>query len=248
MEDADIFMRICLESAEPVEKGIGTLGEKKLHAILKQYFEPDLNKHEIKVCGYVADIVNDKGIIEVQTRNLNCLRKKLDCFLKQRRVTVVYPIAYIKYLCWINDDTGFVTKRRKSPKIGTVYDSIRELYKLKPYLSNPNLTICLLLIDMEEYRHLNGWSHDKKKGSTREERIPLRLERECYLSGKMSYLTCFVPESLHTFFTTTDLAKAVGVSLTTAQTVTNILNHIGALVKCGKTGRKYLYKRFTCKL
>ena len=36
--------------------GIGTLSEKTVHAILKNYYEPDEDYHEIPVNGYVADI------------------------------------------------------------------------------------------------------------------------------------------------------------------------------------------------
>jgi hypothetical protein len=49
--------------------GIGTLGEKALHSILKYTYEPDVSRHEIKVGGFYADIVNEQGIIEIHTRN-----------------------------------------------------------------------------------------------------------------------------------------------------------------------------------
>ena len=45
------------------KSGIGTLGEKTLHAILKWYYEPDSSKHETRIGPFVADIVTDSGII-----------------------------------------------------------------------------------------------------------------------------------------------------------------------------------------
>ena len=36
--------------------GIGTLSEKTLHAILKNFYEPDEDKQEIPVDRFVADI------------------------------------------------------------------------------------------------------------------------------------------------------------------------------------------------
>ena len=36
--------------------GIGTLSEKTVHAILKNYYEPDEDKQEIPIENYVADI------------------------------------------------------------------------------------------------------------------------------------------------------------------------------------------------
>ena len=39
--------------------GIGTLSEKTVHAVLKNYLQPDEDHHEIPIEGYVADIYND---------------------------------------------------------------------------------------------------------------------------------------------------------------------------------------------
>ena len=60
---------------------IGTLKEKTVHAVVKNYIEPDPSFHEIKVESFYADIVNEKGIIEIQTSNFNQLRKKLSIVL-----------------------------------------------------------------------------------------------------------------------------------------------------------------------
>ena len=46
--------------------GIGTLSEKTVHAVLKNYYAPDETQHEIPVEGCVADIFNGKEIIEIQ--------------------------------------------------------------------------------------------------------------------------------------------------------------------------------------
>ena len=37
--------------------GIGTLSEKTVHAILKNYYEPDEDHQEIPIENYVADIL-----------------------------------------------------------------------------------------------------------------------------------------------------------------------------------------------
>ena len=147
------------------DKGIGTLSEKTLHAVLKMYYEPDEDNHEVAIDGYFADIYNEHGIIEIQTRQLNKLRDKLSVFLNEYQVRVVYPMPYEKYLSWIEPETGDITSRRKSPKRCSMYDAMFELYKIKAFLKNQNLKVTLLLIDMEEYKLLNGWSYDKKRGS-----------------------------------------------------------------------------------
>ena len=79
-------------------KGIGTLGEKTLHSVLKLYFEPDEDKHEVALDGYFADIYNQTGVIEIQTRQLNKLRDKLAVFLNHYPVTVLDPYPYNNWI------------------------------------------------------------------------------------------------------------------------------------------------------
>ena len=76
--------------------GIGTLSEKTVHAILKNYYAPDEDMHEIPIENYVADIYTGKEIIEIQTRQFNRMRDKLRAFLPLYPVTVVYPIPRYK--------------------------------------------------------------------------------------------------------------------------------------------------------
>ena len=127
-------------------KGIGTLSEKTLHAVLKLYYEPDEDKHEVAMSGYYADVYNDKGIIEIQTRQLNKLRDKLSVFLQDYHVTVVYPLPFNKWLSWVNPDNGEVQGRRKSPRHFTEYDAFYELYKIKSYLRHPGSMILMFLV------------------------------------------------------------------------------------------------------
>ncbi|MBQ8596774.1 MAG: hypothetical protein IJ409_03185, partial [Lachnospiraceae bacterium] len=158
--------------------GIGTLQEKTVHAILKDYYAPDEDMQEIPIDGYVADIYTGKEIIEIQTANFNKMRDKLNCFLPNYPVTIVYPIPQTKWLCWIDEETGECSAPRKSPVKGTVYKAFYELYKIKNFLPEDNLRLCFPLMEIEEYRLLNGWSKDKKKGSCRYDRIPLKLIEE----------------------------------------------------------------------
>ena len=72
--DRERFLKICLRYRENIRErsGIGTLGEKTVHAVLKDYFEPNSEYQEIKVDGYFADIARKGEIFEIQTRDL-CL-------------------------------------------------------------------------------------------------------------------------------------------------------------------------------
>ncbi len=221
-------------------KGIGTLSEKTLHAVLKLYYEPDEDKHEVAMSGYYADIYNDKGIIEIQTRQLNKLRDKLSVFLQDYHVTVVYPLPFNKWLSWVNPDNGEVQGRRKSPRHFTEYDAFYELYKIKSYLKNPNLSINLVLMDMEEYKLLNGWSYDKKRGSTRYDRVPVGIRRIVKFDRIEDYMQ-LVPADLKEDFTVKDFAAAAGVSVEASRYTLNILNYLEIVKRTGRVKNGYVY-------
>ena len=242
--DQPLFQQACDKVIDGIREGtgIGTLGEKTVHAVLKNYLEPDVSCHEIKVGKFYADIVNEDGIIEIQTRNFDKLRKKLEYFLALEPVTIVYPIPYVKWLRWVNEETGEISACRKSPKSGSPYLIFPELYKIKNYLLHPNLKLHIILLNIEEYRFLNGWSSDKKKGSTRCDRIPLQLISEVCIHNLSEYEK-LIPSALIEPFTSKDYHKASGLRQGDAGTALNILYHVGALQRVGKKERAYLYTR-----
>ena len=61
-------------------QGIGTLSEKTVHAVLKNYYAPDTDMHEIPIENFVADIFTGTEIIEIQTRS--GYAEKTGCVLK----------------------------------------------------------------------------------------------------------------------------------------------------------------------
>lgn len=242
--DNQLFTRVCDEVIGQRQgmNGIGTLGEKTVHSVLKSYYSPDSINHEIRVGGFVADICTGNEIIEIQTRSFNKLRRKLQAFLAFAPVTIVYPVPYIKYLRWVNPQTGEISPPRKSPKTGTPYMIFPELYRIKDFLLNPNLNLKIVLINLEEYRFLDGWSQDKKKGASRCDRIPLELVREVPINSLEEYQV-LIPDTLGEEFTSHDYKKASGLPIGQAQTALNILHYIGVVDRIGKKGHSFLYKR-----
>ena len=221
--------------------GIGTYGEKTVHAIFKHYYEPEERLHEVPVGRYVADICNGRDILEIQTGQFNRMREKLAAFLPEYSVTIVHPIPRIKWLIWIDEESGELSVRRKSPKKGNAYHAFKELYRIKMFLLDPNLHLKLVLTDMEEYRLLNGWSKDKKKGSTRYDRIPSRLVETVEIRCPEDYMQ-FVPMELEGEFTVKQFAKAAHIPVRLAQTVVHILAYVGTIEKTGQEGKAYLYR------
>lgn len=240
----ELFNKVCDEIIGQRQGllGIGTLSEKTVHSVLKSYYDSNTNNHEIKIEGYVADICNGHEIIEIQTRSFDKLRKKLSVFLDLYPVTIVFPIPYIKWIRWINPQTGEITRPRKSPKKGSPHIIFPELYKIKSFLLDPNLRLKIVMLNVEEYRFLDGWSVDKKKGSTRCDRIPTNLVQEIYISNAKDY-NHLIPEFLEEDFTSKDYRKASGLSAGASSTAVHILNYVGAIERIGKKGHAYLYTR-----
>ena len=56
---------------------IGELNETDLHFALKEWFRKPGDLIEEKVDGYTIDIVRGNKLIEIQTRNLLALKKKI---------------------------------------------------------------------------------------------------------------------------------------------------------------------------
>jgi hypothetical protein len=224
------------------QNGIGTLQEKTIHSVLKYYYAPNSEYHEVKIGGYVADICVDGEIFEVQTRGFNKMRDKLKFFLEEHDVTIIYPVAHTKWLSWLDVETGEVTSKRKSPKTGTIYNIIPELYRIKMFIGNPRLHFIISLIDVEETRYLNGWSRDKKRGSSRMDGIPVGIFDEVRIDCFSDY-GVFLPDNLPLEFTSRELGAIAKIPVSKAGTLLNVLLETGVVKRVGKRGNSFLYMK-----
>jgi len=242
--DKALFSEACqrMIGVRQGQNGIGTLREKTIHSVLKYYYAPNPAYHEVKIGSYVADICVDGEIFEVQTRNFNTMRGKLDYFLQEHDVTIIYPVPHTKWLSWLDPETGELTPKRKSPKTGTYYQIFRELYRIKMFLNNPRLHFIISLIDVEETRYLNGWSYNKKRGSSRMDGIPVDIYDELRIDTMADYAK-FLPDTLPTQFTTRDYARCAHIPQRLATTGLNVLLETRAVSRVGKQGNAYLYEK-----
>ncbi len=223
-------------------QGIGTLGEKSLHRMLKLTVEPDTAMHEVKHLGRVADVVTEGEVVEIQTRNFSKLRPKLDTFLPHGPVTVIYPLAEQNYIRTIDPLTGELSPRRKSPKHATAFDSLPEFCRILSYIGHPALTLCLVFFDMEEYRMPKGCARGNRRRTQRVERMANRLCRTLILSDAQSYRAAFVPEDLPHPFTVNDFARAAKIKPRWAYTAIRLLEQLEVVHRAGNAGRAYLYE------
>lgn len=236
------FYQVCLESTlkEHERFNIGTYKEKQLHRILKRYFEPDPTYHEVSYAGYIADIKRERNVTEIETSGFSGLGDKLNAFLPECRVNLVYPVPYIRYISWIDPESGDISKKRRSPGKRSVYDALFEMIRIRPYIAHPNLCVTAALLEVEEYRMLNGWSRDRKKGSERYERIPTDICKIVAFQTNRDFADS-IPQECRGEFTVAEFSAAARVTARTAQAVVRVYEERGIVRRTGKRGRAYLY-------
>lgn len=158
---------------------IGELSEKMLHSVIKKAIATDGGELEVRINGHnIADCLKDNTVYEVQTESLFPVKKKLEFYLKNTDydVDIVFPIPTEKYVLWVDPESGDVHSSGKRCKRRTVVDYARELNFIADYIEEPRVKLTLLYVSENEYRFLDGKrSKDKKRGSTRIERIPTDL-------------------------------------------------------------------------
>lgn len=224
--------------------GIGQLREKTLHATFKFYLEPHEENHEQKIGGYIADIVGEQGVIEIQTGNTTPLIRKIKAFLPIVKVMVVCPVIRSKQLVWIDPETGEVSERRKSPKGGTVLRGLAAAAPLQEFLLQEGFTLCIPLLDCEEYRYLDGRGKDRKKGCTRADYLPTELLEEWYFSKLEDYQQFFRTyfALLPTSFTVKDFSKTTKITGRDAYHLIHLLEAISLIEQLPREGRANRYR------
>ena len=231
--------------------GIGIQMEKSTHAILKNYKDPDPSHQEVPVGNYIADLCDPAAhtITEIQTANFGAMKEKLTAFLKDYQVTIVHPIPHRKTVCWIDPSTGEICAENSSHFIGSFYEVFRELAKIEAFLTDPNLVIEPILLDLKEYRMQDGWGNGGKRGSHRFDRIPSGIYDDLVLKKPEDYAV-FLPQgdlasALPDPFTTKDLECAVGIHRKSLQYsgVLRVLTTLGVTERVGMTkSRAYQYR------
>lgn len=249
------FLRLCHEELfrEKERDGIGLLAEKRLHSVLKRWICDDFSCHEVRVFDkdgkksrFVADVLTEDGeIFEVQTGKLYPMRKKLAFYMEStaHSVTVVHPLLAQKYITWIGEG-GEVTPRKRSPQHQTALWGIAELKPYLSYLGDPRFSLLLPLIEVEEFRLLDGWGKGGKRGSHRYELMPLSLFDVCHLKTTEDYAALFPQDPLlSTPFTAKSFGKQTGLRGYALYDVLAVFEGLGVIEKCGKEKRAALYRK-----
>ena len=215
--------------------------EYSLHAQVKDWYSGDGSQVEVKVDDFFVDVVRADGLlIEIQTRNLSAIKKKLKKLRANNKVRLVYPISKIKWIVYVSN-SGEVIKKRKSPKKGKILDLFVEMVHLPSLINHENFSFEVLLIEEQELRCNDGKGSWRKKGVSIKDRKLLKVFERALFADKTDFLKV-LPNNLGETFTNKDLAKKMGVSIRLAQKITYCLQKMNGLTVVGKKQRELLFK------
>ena len=218
--------------------------ETSLHRQLKELYAGEAAQTEVRLGDYRIDAVLDGRLIEIQHASLAAIRDKLRALLKSHRVLVVKPIVAVKYLVKRGRKNGRVVDRRKSPKRGTRLDVFDELVYLTRLFPHPNLTLEMVLVEVEEWRFPGHGRRRRRRDADFEveDRKLLRVQETIRLAT-LADLWKLLPADLPQPFDTEELAERLDVTRHVAQRIAYCLRETGAAKNVGKRGNAILYER-----
>ena len=227
--------------SSPAEaSGIGLLGERSLHAGLKQYLVQPGDQLEVGLDRFVIDIVRGELLIEIQTRHLYSQRPKLRRLLQEHQVRVVHPLPKDRWIVR-EDRDGRRISRRKSPKHAGMPDVFGELVRVADLVAHPNLTLEVLLIDEEQLWRDDGMGSWRRQKWSLADRRLLGVQESAVFEVAADY-AALLPQ-LPATFTNAELAKMPGWRPRLAGQATYALRAMGMLEVEGKQGRSNLFRR-----
>jgi hypothetical protein len=219
---------------------IGTLGEKSLHAALKDRYAQCGGLIESEVEGFHIDIIRPDLLIEIQTAHFFSLKRKITRLVKHYPLRLVHPIAQEKWIVRMAPDSETPLSRRKSPQKGNLFYLFLELVSIPDLIRNPNFSIEVLLIQEEEIRCQDGKGSWRRKGlSIVDRRLIDILSR--HLFTRPSDFLSLIPSDLKEPYSTQELAEGIGQPRWLAQKMAYCLRIMGVLEIAGKNGNAFLY-------
>lgn len=217
---------------------IGELNESSLHRALKARYAVPGSATEQLVDGFVADVLVDDHIFEVQTGVFWSLKRKLPRLLERWRVTVVYPVARDRYIVKVPRDDAPPTRRR-SPKHDSAFLAFSALASIPALLDHPNLALDIVMVVVEEIRvPARG---RRRPWATVDRRLVKVLEtvRVSAMADLFEPLDGVLPDT----FTSLQLAAAMASPRRLGQQAAFCLRHAGVTEVCGKDGNALVYRR-----
>jgi hypothetical protein len=224
------------------ENGINTYNEKSLHASLKQWYAVPGDQLEVRMDGFIIDLVRGDLLVEIQTGSFSPLKRKLAALAKNHPIRLVFPVPLEKWIIRLPQNENDPPQRRKSPRRGRVEHVFQQLVYIPSLINNDNFSLEVLLIQEEEVRRYEANKAWRRKGwVTQERRLLNVVERRVFQTS--SDLACLLPDSLSSPFSVREMAKAARQPDWLARKMIYCLKAMGILSVSGKRGRAILYTR-----
>ena len=214
--------------------------EYSLHSEIKDWYMVSGDELEVKVEGFIVDIVRGKLLIEIQTGNFSVAKKKLIKLLLNNQVRLVYPIAKQKWIVYMSRSGEFV-RRRKSPKKGKLTDLFYELVHTPSLIKDRNFSLEVLLIEEEEVRCNDGKGSWRRRGVSVKDRKLLNVFDSIVFEDSRDFLE-FLPKELDGYFTNKVLALKLGISIRLAQKITYCLRKMGVISIADKKSNELIFQ------
>lgn len=228
------------QSTNNSRSGIGTLNENSLHANIIHSLFQDGDQLEAEVDGFYIDILRQDKAIEVQTKNLGKLSRKVLSLADNIPVEIVVPIHKTKIISKLDRD-GNLVSQRKSPKQGKIIDIFDELVRATDIFSHPSISLTIIMIEADEVWKDDGKGSWRRKGWSIHERKLIRTLSEHRFQSPEDLLS-LLPKSLPSPFTNQNLSKTLGIRASTAGKITYTFRKMNLLEVIGKEGNAYLFK------
>ena len=223
---------------------IGLLNEKSLHSALKHWYARPGDLLEFRLDGYIVDILRGDHVIEIQTGNFASIKRKMRDLSSRHRVTLIYPVAYERWIVEVPRPLSGAIVRRKSPKRQAVHQLFEELVSFPDLLNCPNFSIEVVSIQEEQLRRYDRqWRGNRRTWRIVERRLLSVLER--FVFEAPQDLWQLIPRTLPDPFDTSHLASVLGYSRWFAQKIAYCLRQSGVIAAIGKRGNSVVYSRLT---
>ena len=218
--------------------------ETTLHRQLKALYAGGEARVEQRLAGhrYRIDAVRGDELVEIQHGSLVAIRDKIARLLVDHRVLVVKPLVVRKTLVSLSRKGGRELSRKFSPKRATPLELFEQLVFFTRVFPHANLTLEAPLVEIEERRYPG---HGRRR-RWREKDFVVEDQRLLAVVGverlaSSADLWRYLPADLAQPFHTAQLAAALGVRRSLAQTIAYCLRKTGAADVAGKQGNAWLY-------
>ncbi len=223
--------------------------ETSLHRELKRLYAGPEGRTEVRTGKFRVDAMiadgNGVELIEIQHGPLWAIRDKIQKLAKRHRVKVVKPIIGRKRLIRCGQLGGPILSRRNSPSHGRLLDVFDELVYFTRVFPHRNLSMEVVLVDIEERRlpppvRSRGQRHGWRRKYVIEDQILIEI-REAVRLAQPADLKQLIDCALPIPFHTGELAAALDVERWTAQRIAYVLRKVGAATVLGKRCGAWLY-------